>query len=91
MHVGMGWLGCCRVHCVRSSLALASAVCGAHCGTADFPLQDRAPCDSLLDAVRQIKPTVLIGLSDDAPPHAFDREVQPGGGLGGGWLASGES
>ncbi|PRW56101.1 NADP-dependent malic enzyme [Chlorella sorokiniana] len=37
--------------------------------------QDRAPCDSLLEAVRQIKPTVLIGLSDDAPPHAFDREV----------------
>jgi len=38
--------------------------------------QDRAPCDSLLEAVRQIKPTVLIGLSDDVPPHAFDREVR---------------
>ena len=52
------------------------------------PLQDRAPCDSLLDAVRQIKPTVLIGLSDDAPPHAFDREVQPGGGAG--WRLAGQ-
>ena len=43
--------------------------------------QDRATCDSLLQAVQEIKPTVLIGLSDGAPPHAFGREVGSRGGL----------
>lgn len=44
--------------------------------------QDRPPCDgpTLLEAVQTIKPTVLIGLSDDAPPHAFSREVSAGAG-----------
>ncbi|PSC71621.1 NADP-dependent malic enzyme [Micractinium conductrix] len=37
--------------------------------------QERPPCASFAEAVRQIKPTVLIGLSDEVPPHAFDREV----------------
>ncbi|KAL4457781.1 hypothetical protein ABPG75_012646 [Micractinium tetrahymenae] len=37
--------------------------------------QERATCDSLLEAVKQIQPTVLIGLSDEAPPHAFGKEV----------------
>lgn len=43
-------------------------------------LQDRPVCGpSLLDAVQAIKPTVLIGLSDKAPPHAFTKEVRPAG------------
>lgn len=37
--------------------------------------QDAPPCPSLLEAVQRIKPTVLIGLSDKAPPHAFTKEV----------------
>lgn len=39
-------------------------------------LQDEPPCASLLEAVRTIKPTVLIGLSDKTPPHAFGKEVR---------------
>ncbi|EFN58521.1 hypothetical protein CHLNCDRAFT_140591 [Chlorella variabilis] len=37
--------------------------------------QERPAIDSLLDAVKQIQPTVLIGLSDKEPPHAFTKEV----------------
>jgi hypothetical protein len=42
--------------------------------------QERPAATTLLDAVQQVKPTVLIGLSDSAPPHAFTKEVrwQPG-------------
>ena len=38
-------------------------------------IQDAPECPDLLSAVRQAKPTVLIGLSDGAPPWAFTREV----------------
>ncbi|KAI3436725.1 hypothetical protein D9Q98_006140 [Chlorella vulgaris] len=37
--------------------------------------QERPAATTLLDAVQQVKPTVLIGLSDSAPPHAFTKEV----------------
>ena len=38
--------------------------------------QERPPCGStLLEAVQQLRPTVLIGLSDGPPPHAFTQEV----------------
>lgn len=37
--------------------------------------QERPECPSLAEAVRQIQPTVLIGLSDEVPPHAFSHEV----------------
>ena len=40
-----------------------------------YPLQEREPCKSLLEVVKQIKPTVVIGLSDGPPPHAFTKEV----------------
>lgn len=38
-------------------------------------IQDGAECPDLLSVVKQVKPTVLIGLSDGAPPHAFTKEV----------------
>ena len=38
-------------------------------------IQDIAECPDLLSAIRHIKPTVLIGLSDGAPPHAFTKEI----------------
>lgn len=38
--------------------------------------QERPAATTLLDAVQQVKPTVLIGLSDSAPPHAFTKEVR---------------
>ena len=38
-------------------------------------IQDGEECPTLLSAVQKLKPTVLIGLSDGAPPHAFTREV----------------
>ena len=47
--------------------------------------QDAPPCGSLLEAVKAIKPTVLIGLSDKAPPHAFSKEVREAGGRAG-WV-----
>ena len=38
--------------------------------------QDRPPCaPGLLAAIKETQPTVLIGLSDDAPPHAFGQDV----------------
>ena len=38
-------------------------------------IQDAAECSDLLTAVKDIKPTVIIGLSDGAPPFAFTQEV----------------
>lgn len=52
-------------------------------------------CPDLLSAVKEVKPTVLIGLTSEAkPPHAFTREVGGGfvGGFGcvlGGWWLGG--
>jgi malate dehydrogenase (oxaloacetate-decarboxylating)(NADP+) len=34
-----------------------------------------AECPDLLSAIKQVKPTVLIGLSDGTPPHAFTKEI----------------
>jgi len=47
-------------------------------------MQELPTADSLLEAVKQTKPTVLIGLSDDVPPHAFSKEVRDLGGAAGG-------
>jgi hypothetical protein len=44
--------------------------------------QERPPAATLLEAVQAAQPTVLIGLSDGDPPHAFSREVCLGGGGG---------
>jgi malate dehydrogenase (oxaloacetate-decarboxylating)(NADP+) len=38
-------------------------------------IQDAPECPDLVSTLRQVKPTVLIGLSDGAPPWAFTREV----------------
>lgn len=38
-------------------------------------IQDAAPCPDLLSAVKQIHPTVIIGLSDGRPPWKITREV----------------
>lgn len=38
-------------------------------------IQDEAACPDLLSAVKHVKPTVLIGLSEGAPTHAFTQEV----------------
>jgi malate dehydrogenase (oxaloacetate-decarboxylating)(NADP+) len=39
-------------------------------------IQDAAPAHDLHAAVGAIKPTVLIGLSDEAPPFAFTQQVR---------------
>lgn len=38
--------------------------------------QERPPAATLLEAVQAAQPTVLIGLSDGDPPHAFSKEVR---------------
>lgn len=38
-------------------------------------IEETSPCPDLLSAVKKIKPTVIIGLSDGAPPFAFTKEV----------------
>ena len=38
-------------------------------------IEDSPPCPDLISAVKQIKPTVIIGLSTHTPPFGFTKEV----------------